>query len=368
MHDKCPVARVDRLGGYTVLTKYAHVKAAATDHASYASLDDVTLGDVGRPRATPAAEPSSYIDARDLGLRFVAPERLRQLEPQLRRLADEIVDEFSNRGACELVRDYAEQLPAAAISALMGVTGDELREMRLLSVSLSRSLLQPDGFQRAFSDYSERVAEHLEARECRPSDDFLTALTQWRVDAVPLSRAAQVNFVAGLLLAGHKSTASALSSLIAHVLGRPELRRKVLSRRRLLTDAGEEVLRLVSPFHYFMRTTVRATWIDDIPIPIGSRVMLSWAAANRDPDVFSEPERFRLDRRRMPHLAFGWGMHSCPGATLARMQLRVGIEQLMRKLPDIQLESSEIGYEFVGGLLAQPRELPATFSSRVQPT
>jgi cytochrome P450 len=126
--------------------------------------------------------------------------------------------------------------------------------------------------------------------------------------------------------------------------------------------AVEEALRLRPPFFGFFRRTTEDTGVAGVDIPAGGDVYMSWAAANRDPKMFENPERFRLDRRRNRHLSFGFGVHTCPGAPLARMELRVLIEELFRRLPDLRVDVDELEYRFGGGDYSFPVALPVSFT------
>jgi cytochrome P450 len=166
----------------------------------------------------------------------------------------------------------------------------------------------------------------------------------------------------GFLLAGHESTTAALTSALYHLLRRPAHAAAVLADDRLLSAAIEETLRLDTPFHHFRRVTTCPVEIAGTELPEGADVMLNYAAANRDPDVFERPDDFVVDRRPNPHLGFGFGIHTCVGAPLARMELRTAIPELLRRLPDLRLADDRSEWAFLGGNLAFLRELRVTFS------
>jgi len=159
----------------------------------------------------------------------------------------------------------------------------------------------------------------------------------------------------GFLLAGHESTTAAMSSVLYHVL----------SKRLddgLLSSAIEETLRLNTPFHQFRRVTTCPVDVDGTALPEGSDVMLNYAAANRDPAAFDAPDDFVPDRRPNRHLAFGFGVHTCVGAPLARMELRVAIPELLHRFPDLRLAEDGAEWNFLGGNLAFVHELRARFT------
>jgi cytochrome P450 len=153
-----------------------------------------------------------------------------------------------------------------------------------------------------------------------------------------------------------------MSSLLFHLLSQPDRGAAALADERLLSAAVEETLRLNTPFHHFRRVTTCPVEIAGTSVPQGADVMLNYAAANRDPEVFDRPDDFIPDRKPNPHLGFGFGVHTCVGAPLARMELRIAVPELFRCLPDLRLEPADVRWEFLGGSLAFVRELRAVFT------
>jgi len=220
---------------------------------------------------------------------------------------------------------------------------------------------EPEEFGRLQAEFGEVTVGEIHKRKREPRDDYLTYLASVEVEGRELDDDDYVVLLAAFLGAGHHSTTSAMSSLIYEVFSDDRLKAKLTENPEAIADAVEETLRLHPPFYGFFRRTTEDTEVEGVTIPEGCDVYMGWAAANRDPDQFPEPDEFRMDRGRNRHLSFGFGVHTCPGAPLARMELRVAIEELLRRIPDLKIEIDEPKYEFGGGDYAFLVELPVSF-------
>jgi len=361
----CPAARSEAFGGHWILTRYANVRAAAKDWSAFSSADGVDLPrqEVRRPSII-SSDPPLHEEFRDLFQEILNQKTILALEPYVFTLAHELMDGFAADGSCDLVTQYAEQLPPAVICRIVGLDADLAFEMRDVSIRLGDSFDHPDRFAAAFDEFRAFVLPQIEARRAAPRDDYLTRLATKPFRGAPIPDETIVQMMIGFLLAGHESTTAAMSCVLFHLLSLPERAEAVLQNDRLLSSAIEETLRLNTPFHQFRRKTTCPVEIDGTALPAGADVLLNYAAANRDEDVFTRPGEFLIDRRPNPHLAFGFGIHTCIGAPLARMELRIAIPELLRRFPDLALarEPELTTFEFLGGNLAFIHSLPAVFS------
>ena len=259
-------------------------------------------------------------------------------------------------GECDLVSQFTEQLPPAVICRIVGLDDELAYEMRDVSMRLGTSWDSRDGLRGRAAPISAHSSCRRSSRVARRRrDDYLTRLATEPFRGEPLPDEQIVMMMIGFLLAGHESTTAAMSSALYHVLSRG-------LDEQLLASAIEETLRLNTPFHQFRRVTTCPVEIGGAELPAGADVMLNYAAANRDPDAFESPDEFVADRRPNPHLGFGFGVHTCVGAPLARMELRVAIPELLRRFPDLRLTQDGVQWDFVGGNLAFVHELCATFT------
>jgi cholest-4-en-3-one 26-monooxygenase len=353
--------------GFWSITKYEDIVAISRDPATFSSAggillttDPATAHTLGRSMIT--MDPPRHVRLRRLVSRGFAPRRLESLEPQIRALAVEILDGVAPHGRCDFVVDVAARLPLAVICGMMGVP----REDWQLIFDLTNRVLGPDDaeYQTAAGDraatrraaaiemtgYFERL---IAARRRAPGADL--------VSAEPLTDEELVHFCRLLIQAGNETTRHAISGGMLALIEHPEQRDLLLAQPGLLPSAVEEILRWTSPVLHMTRTATRDVAIRGRLVRAGERVVLWYPSANRDEDVFPDGDRF--DARRSPneHIAFGLAEHFCLGASLARLELRVMFEELLRRLPAIELDGTpeRLRSNFLGGY----KHMPVRFTS-----
>jgi cytochrome P450 len=206
----------------------------------------------------------------------------------------------------------------------------------------------PDDHGAAFGRLAAFGLAEVESRRKQPRDDYLTALGQATLDGKLLEPEQIATIMISLLAAGHETSTLLMASMFYEVLSRPVIRDQLIADPSLISPAVEEVLRLHPPVMGLYRRTSEAVTVQGVEIAGGSDVMLCYAAGNRDPKVFDEPNEFRLDRKRNRHLTFGFGTHSCLGAPVARLEMRLGLAEVLRRLPDIELVDKDLAYQFTG--------------------
>ena len=350
----CPVARSEAFGGHWTLTRFDDVRAAAKDWRTWSSADGIDLPRQERGETIIASDPPRHELYRALFQEALNQKTISVIEPYVVEFAHRLMDGFSVDGTCDLVTQYTEQLPPAVICRIVGLDADLAYEMRDVSIQLGSSLQDQAHFTAALADFGEFVIPQVEARRVSPRSDFLTRLATEPFDGRTLPNETIVQIMVGFLLAGHESTTAAMSAIFLRLLSRPELIRSVLESKQLLSSVIEEGLRLDTPFHHFRRRSTCPTAIAGVDLPKGADLLLNYAAANRDPKEFQDPDSFVPDRRPNRHMAFGFGIHTCVGAPLARMEVRVGVAELLKRFPGIALvdDPSSVSSEFLGGLLA----------------
>jgi cytochrome P450 len=275
------------------------------------------------------------------------PSVIDRLEPRIETIARELFDVMLPRATADFVEALAIPLPALAIAELLGVPDDERGEFHRWSTDAVNALTSGDiaSYQQAktsLEDTIERGVEHrldLARAGISPPDDVLNLLAEaWRDGVLSRGEARHIGYQ--LLVAGHETTTSLLGLMLYRLLERPGLLERLQSEPELIPAAIEEALRFDSPVHGLFRTTVESCEVAGTTIPSGSKVQLVFASANRDPAQFERPDEFRLDRSRAEagrHLAFGWGIHHCIGAPLARLTTRVAFRQLLTRTRAIEL-------------------------------
>lgn len=359
----CPVAHSEEHEGFHLLLAYEDVKAGMANHELFSSEPQVLRPMLPR-KPIPALEmdPPRHQHWRALFNQAVTARTAAMMEPQVRADINRHIDEFIGNGKAELVAELCEPVPAEAICHLVGVDEDLVPVVREKAIAMFAAMGEPEEFGRLQAEFGEVTVGEIHKRKTEPRDDFLTYLASVEVEGRELDDDDYVVLLAAFLGAGHHSTTSAMASLIYEVFSDEERKAKLIANPEAIPDAVEEALRLHPPFYGFFRRATEDTEVEGVEIPEGCDVYMGWAAANRDPDQFPAPDEFKLDRGRNRHLSFGFGVHTCPGAPLARMELRVAIEELLRRVPDLKIEIDEPKYEFGGGDYAFLVELPVSFA------
>lgn len=360
---QCPVAHSDGHSGFYMLLDYADVKAAMTDYRTFSSEPQVLRPMLPR-KPIPALEmdPPRHNAWRAIFNAAITWKTPEVMAPFVRSDVNLHIDSFIERGSCDIVHELAEPVPAETICRLVGVDDALVPKVRETALAMFAAQGNPEEFGRRQAAFAEVTVSEVHARKRAPRDDYLTRLASVEVDGRPLDDNDYVVLLAAFLGAGHHSTTSAMASLVYEVFSKQKVRESLQRDPKKIVGAVEELLRLRPPFYGFFRRATRDVAVGGVEIPAESDVYMGWAAANRDPKVFESPTEFRFDRERNRHLSFGFGVHTCPGAPLARMELRVVLEELLRRLPDLRVKVDSPQYQFGGGDYAFMNSLPVAFT------
>lgn len=348
---------VRRLHGVAEIAGHADVKAAARDWARLSS-DLQGDPDVRTYRQLPLeVDPPLHTAFRAILMPIFGRREIAALEPQLRRVAADLVASLADRGFAEAVHDLALPMVASSICAAFGRLQD-VEELRSWGIDSWRTA--PDG-TRDGSHLEAYLARAFEQAARQPGDDAFARIAAGQIDGRPLTRLEMLG-LGNLILAGGRDTVIALlSGAIWHLGGDASVRSRLALNPDRIPTAVEELLRFLSPLQRMER---KAT--EEIAGPwgraaAGDIVLLGFARANHDPSVFTDPETIGLERRPNPHMAFGNGVHTCIGIHLARLEARVFLEELLAAVPDWQLgEPTQIMFEEIGDARVPVRfdELP----------
>lgn len=361
-----PVSYSDRLGGFYTLLRYDDVKEAHRDWETFSTEPMVSRPVTERPKAPPLEyDPPVHGPWRNLIQEGINPKTPSRIEDALRKDVVALIDGFASSGTCDLIEDLAAKVPVLAACHVLGVEPEKGPEFQKLTTDVVATLGDPSKSPESWMALAQWAITEVVSRRANPRDDYLTALASAQIEGQPLTDMEISMTVFTVLSAGHDTTVNSLGSLLFEVWSRPAVRQQLVERQELISAAINESLRLHPPFIGFFRRTTRDTEIGGVEIPEGASVFLCWASANRDPDVFDDPLEFRLDRPRgaKQHLTFGYGIHACPGQPAARMELRITVEELLRRLPDLELsDPGSVRYEWMGGDNFAIKSLPARFT------
>jgi cytochrome P450 len=296
-------------------------------------------------------DPPNHTKLRALISRAFTPGSIASLEPGIRKLSCQLLNQRIESGKMDLVADYSVPLPMMVIAGMIGIpTADWPRFNHWSNVVLKLSYSRSGGPEaaQALADFSavtmemnDYLTDMLSLRCSEPKDDLLTRLMQAEVDGQRLTQEEILGFFQLLILGGQETTTNLINNAILCLLENPGQLQKLKSTPSLLPSAIEEVLRFRSPFLWMMRTPRRDVELSGQTIPAGKLVLAMVASANRDPRQFANADQFDITRQPNPHLSFGHGIHFCIGAALARMEARIALSDLLGRLEGLRLATNE---------------------------
>jgi cytochrome P450 family 150 subfamily A5 len=294
----------------------------------------------------PSFDPPRHTAHRGLLMRLITPKRLKENEEFMWRLADRQIDEFLARGECEFIHEYANPFTLLVIADLLGVPEadhetfrEELQGDRRPTASGGPPVHKPLEF------LYDRFTTYIEERRRAPRDDVMTSLATAPFPDGSLPEVEDVMLIAAnLFAAGQETTARLLGTMLRLIGERPALQQRLRDERDQIPSFVEESLRLETPLHAQFRLARVPATVGGVDLPAGTTVMLLNGAANHDPRQFDDPDELRLDRPNgRHHLGFGFGIHTCAGAPLARAEARVSAERLLDRMADIRISESAHG-------------------------
>ncbi|MAE69634.1 MAG: cytochrome [Gemmatimonadetes bacterium] len=266
------------------------------------------------------------------------PRRVRLLEPLIRRVTRELLDAMDPKAECDFMSAFADPLPVAIVTDILGLGFEDRDEFRshadVLIHASSNAIESVDEAQEWIYDYVKRI---LPEREKAPGDDLLSALLNPAEGVPKLTPDELLGFCSILLIAGTETTANGFGNAVYVLHSHPDLRRQLVQDPSRMKGAVEEFLRLESPVPGLSRVASRDTELAGEKIEKGSRVHMLFAAANRDEAIFADPETIVPERSPNSHFAFGFGVHYCLASSLARLELQIGLQEILARFPDFEL-------------------------------
>ncbi len=290
----------------------------------------------------PSFDPPHHTAQRGLLMRLITPKRLKENEAFLWAFADQTMDEFLDRGACELIQDYAIPYTVMVVADLLGVPDEDRDEFRERLAHEER----PAELQHKPLEFLyEQFTRYIEDRRAHPRDDVMTEMAHATFPDGALPPVDDVmRIAANLFAAGGETTARLITSSFKIIGDRPDIQQQLRTAPDLIAPFIEEVLRLETPLKGSFKLSRVRTTVGGVELPPGTTVFVMNDAANRDPRQYEDPNEFRLDRpNSRQHLGFGHGIHTCAGSPLARAEAHATVVRFLARTGDIRVSDAHHG-------------------------
>ena len=354
--------------GFWSLTRYADIQAASKDWMTFSSpRRGVTIeeGSVFPAEMQQLAfvmmDPPGHVKHRSIVHQVFTPRVVREYEPHMRRVINELIDGVIESGECDFVEDIAVDFPLTVIAGILGVPVEDRRKLFEWTNMFADTSISAEQGTRLMMEMAVYVMGLVAQRREDPRDDLLSALIAAEVDGERLTDLEVTAHFAQLMAAGNETTRNGMAGGLLALMRFPDQRARLLADPGLIDGAVEEILRWHTPVVYQARTATRDVEIGGVPIAEDDLVVLWFASGNRDERVFADPSSFDVAREGDKQMAFGaGGRHFCLGNQLARYELRIAFEEILRRMPDTEL---------AGTVVRQPsntfnwlRHVPITFT------
>lgn len=372
LQEQAPVYQLPDTNIFMV-TRHADIKKLLKDTATYSNnFNDLLKGPEPDPAVTAiyakawqpvdtmiTADPPRHRTYRTLVNKVFNQARVDAMEEYMKTIVHELIDSFIDKGECDFVRDFTTPLPVYVIADQLGVPRKDLREFKKWSDSFARRLSQMATPEEQVEDAENIVAfqfyfaDMVAARREHPADDMISDLANTTItdpdngEVRPLNMEELQSLLQQLMVAGNETTTSAITGGMVSLIQNPEQMKALQDDPSKIPNAVEEILRMESPSAGMWRVVKKDSEVHGVKIPKDSLLMLRYHAANRDRELFDEPNTIDIDRSNADdHIAFGQGIHFCPGAMLARKEMNVAFEALLSRLTNFKIieEKSDLDY------------------------
>jgi cytochrome P450 len=351
---KCPVAHSDAWGGFWALMKHADVAAAAADSATFITSKQNVVPAVAFTGRRPPLhlDPPEHTPYRRALAPLLSERRVARFEPIIAAICDEMLGEMVAKGGGDVCEDFSARMPIQVFAHWMNLPREQI--LSLSEVGRRYNIAVQSADMESTKETSlllyAMARDLVAARKADPFDpatDATSALLATRVDGEPLPDEMIVGTIRQVLVVGIIAPTVMIGSIAVHLSRDQALQAKLRADRTLVPAAVDEFMRLYTPYRGFARTATRDVTLHGRTIPMGEPIALVYASANRDADVFEDPETFKLDRPNMKDsLHFGRGTHMCVGAALARLEMVVALDRMLAVLPTFDLAGEVVPTRF----------------------
>jgi cytochrome P450 len=365
-----PVQRIDMSSmpheeSKPVFMVYRHeeVQQMLRDNQTFSSAIIIdAFGDVLGKHVMLGMDEPEHGRHRSLVAKAFSQKALARWEDELvGKVGNELIDQFATRGRADLVKEFTFPYPTQIIAGLLGLPREDYPQFQRWSISLLSFTINPERGRAASAALQEYFTPILAARREDPRDDLISGLAQAEIGGERLSDEEIFSFLRLLLPAGVETTYRSLGNMLFGLLCNPDQFDAVHADRSLLPQAIEEAVRWEPPLLTITRVATRDTELAGMPIPAGSAVMPMLGAANRQDDRYPDPDCFDIFRPARAHIGFGHGVHVCLGMHLARLEMRVALNLLFDRLPNLRLDPEGDDPHIRGQVFRSPTSLPVLF-------
>ncbi|MFI6099224.1 cytochrome P450 [Lentzea sp. NPDC051213] len=363
---RCPVEHSDNYGGFWAVYTHDAVLAVASDPHTFSNSQGIDLPRfVENIRQPPVDyDPPEHGQYRKVIQRLFTRQAVAGYEDVLRELTATRIAELMTAGTADLVPGLARYLPPIAIAIVLGLPPEDGERFVTWTTNLLITAATGDqeANQAIAAELRAYLAGHLERQRLAGDDTVINSIAQGSVEGRPLTEDEQLGMLQALVIAGHETTVASVGTLLYNLAVVDGLRDEIVRDPAALPKAVDECLRMEAPVVAIKRTVVGEAEIAGRRLRDGDRVLMVLSATGRDEAVFDRPDEFVWNRERNPHLAFGYGVHRCVGEHLARLEMRVVAEEVLRLAPDFHVEPGFTPQWTEGRLTRSPASLPVVFS------
>ena len=376
LRERCPVAWTESYGGFWVASAFEPCVQVAKDLARFRSDHDVegtregyqgiTIPSLPNQRFIPSeADPPEFLEYRQLLLPWFAPGAVAKWEAFVRDHVTDCLDDHVESGRIDLVLDLANPVPAAVTLAFVGLPPSDWARF---ADPIHASAYTPPGTPEkeaaiaGIAELANVLRDVVTDRRANPRSDLATSVANAHIGGARIEIDRAVDVLQLVVAGGVDTTTALLANTFVWLSEHPDVRQRLVDEPDVIPIAREEFLRYFTPTQATARTASTDAALGGVNVAAGERVLMSWAAANRDPAVFDDPEYINIDRAPNPHLTFGTGPHRCLGIHFARMIIRVVLEEVLARIPDYVVDTAAAERYRTIGLINGWIKVPTTFT------
>lgn len=368
MREHCPLTRSDEFNGFWIATQYRDIQRIAQDWETFSSARGVVVPhmpveDLEIPVIPELLDPPEHGPFKQLISQYLTPAAVAEHRLETRRLIDDTIDGFIDRGHCEFMQAFADPIPGRILfERYLNAPPEDLPELIRLA-SIASTPISEQGLA-ARDQILDWVRGFVDTRRQQGGrGDMVDGLLNATINDRPITHTEVLGIIQLLIFGGLDTTAGALGNIMVRFCRQPDIPTLLREQPQLIPAAVEELLRLDSPFVCIARTVTRDTEINGRQLRAGEQVLLSWQSANHDSDVFGDALDFDPHRANSKlHMAFGTGIHRCAGSHLARLNLCLSIEAIVNRLHDIRFDDGAEPISYHPGFSRAPRQVPIRFT------